>query len=156
MATMSPASALSTGTRSSPRKAKILVARPSSTGLPFTSIALIGMLTVSLPLLDPAGEDAAEERVAVEQGGEHPERAGDRRAAAGTWLTMVSNKGVKSPERTSSVEAGVAGAAAGVERREIELLVARVEVEEQFEHLVEHFGRARVGAVDLVDDDDRA
>ena len=29
-----------------------------------------------LAALDPAGEDPAEERVAVEQGGEHPERAG--------------------------------------------------------------------------------
>ena len=34
-----------------------------------------------LAALDPAGEDPAEERVAVEQGGEHPERAGvDARA----------------------------------------------------------------------------
>ena len=69
---------------------------------------------------------------------------------------MVSNKGVRSPERTSSVTPGVAGATARVERREIELLVVRVEVEEQLEHFVEHFGRPRVGTVDLVDDDDRA
>ena len=52
-------------------------------------------------------------------------------------------------------EARITGAAAGVERREIELLVVGVEVEEQLEHFVEHFGGARVGAVDLVDDDDR-
>ena len=52
-------------------------------------------------------------------------------------------------------EAGIAGAAAGVERREVELLVIGLEVEEQLEHFVEHFGGARVGAVDLVDDDDR-
>ena len=85
MATMSPASALSTGTRSRPRKAKTLVARPSSTTLPSTSSALIGMLIVEPAALDPAGEDAAEERVAVEQGGEHPERAGvdARRAGRG-------------------------------------------------------------------------
>ena len=51
---------------------------------------------------------------------------------------------------------GITGAAAGVERREIELLVIGVEVEEQLEDFVEHFGRARVGAVDLVDHDDRA
>ena len=55
----------------------------------------------------------------------------------------------------SSVKAGIARAAARVERREIELLVAGVEAEEQIEHLVEHFGGARVGAVDLVDHDDR-
>ena len=77
------------------------------------------------------------------------------RPGAGTWLTMVSNKGVRSPSRTSSVGPGIAGAAAGVERREVELLVIGLEVEEQLEHFVEHFGGAGVGAVDLVDDDDR-
>ena len=68
---------------------------------------------------------------------------------------MVSNIGVRSPERTSSVRPGIAVAARGVEGREIELLVIGLEAQEQLEHLVEHFGRARVGAVDLVDDDDR-
>ena len=42
-----------------------------------------------------------------------------------------------------------------VEDREVELLVGRVERGEQVEHLVEHFGRPRVRAVDLVDHDDR-
>ena len=41
-------------------------------------------------------------------------------------------------------EAGIAGAAAGVERRKVELVIRRVEVEEQLEDLVEDFGRARV------------
>ena len=41
-----------------------------------------------------------------------------------------------------------------VEDREIELLVGGVERGEQVEHLVDHLDRARVGAVDLVDDDD--
>ena len=154
MATISPASALSTGTRSRPRKAKTLVARPSSTTLPFTSSALIGMLVVELAALDPAGEDAAEERVAVEQGREHAERAGID-ARRGTWLTMVSNKRRQIAFADVVGGACIAGAAAGVERREIELLVIRVEVEEQLEHFVEHFGGAGVGAVDLVDDDDR-
>ena len=54
--------------------------------------------------------------------------------------TIVSNSGVRSPSRTSSVEPGIAGAARGVERREIELLVIGVEGQEQLEHLVEHFG----------------
>jgi hypothetical protein len=39
---MSPALALSTGTRSSPRNAMILVARPCSTTLPSLSSAWIG------------------------------------------------------------------------------------------------------------------
>ena len=41
-----------------------------------------------------------------------------------------------------------------VEDREIELLVGGVERGEQVEHLVDHLHRARVGAIDLVDDDD--
>ena len=42
-----------------------------------------------------------------------------------------------------------------VEDREVELLVGGVERREQVEHLVDHLDRARVGAVDLVDHDDR-
>ena len=41
-----------------------------------------------------------------------------------------------------------------VEDREIELLLGGIERGEQVEHLVGDFGRARVGAVDLVDDHD--
>ena len=41
-----------------------------------------------------------------------------------------------------------------VEDREIELLVGGVERGEQVEHLVDDFDRPRVGAIDLVDDDD--
>src|SRR3546814_7534474 len=50
---------------------------------------------------------------------------------------------------------GIATTARGVEDREVELFVIGFERQEQFEHLVEHFGGARVAAVDLVDDDDR-
>ena len=42
-----------------------------------------------------------------------------------------------------------------VENREVELLVGGVERREQVEHFVDDFGRAGVGTVDLVDDDDR-
>ena len=41
------------------------------------------------------------------------------------------------------------------ENREIELLVGGIERGEQVEHFVDDFDRARVGAVDLVDHDDR-
>ena len=73
----------------------------------------------------------------------------------GTWLTIVSNKRREVARADVVGGAGVTGAAAGVERREVELLVIGLEVEEQLEHFVEHFGGPRVGAVDLVDDDDR-
>ena len=52
------------------------------------------------------------------------------------------------------VRRGIAVAARGVEHGEIELVVVGVERDEQVEHLVEHFLDARIGAVDLVDDDD--
>ena len=42
-----------------------------------------------------------------------------------------------------------------VHDRKIELRFRRVEIDEEIEDLVEHFGRARVGPIDLVDDDDR-
>ena len=84
MATMSPALACSTGTRSRPRKAKTLVARPSSTGIAVDVDRPDRHVDVERAALDPAGEDAAEEGIAVEQGGEHLERAvGVEAAAAG-------------------------------------------------------------------------
>ncbi len=155
IATMSPAPASSTGTRSSPRKAMILVARPSSTTLPSSSSALIGMLILSLPLaMRPVSTRPTKlsrsSKVASILNGPSGSASG-----AGTWLTMVSNIGASVPPRTLSVRPGIAVAAAGVEHREIELLVIGLERQEQFETFVEHFGGAGVGAVDLVDDDDR-
>src|SRR5262249_51253139 len=41
-----------------------------------------------------------------------------------------------------------------VEHRELELILGRLEIDEQVVDLVEHLGRARVAPVDLVDDDD--
>ncbi len=43
----------------------------------------------------------------------------------------------------------------GVEHGKVELVFGRVEVDEQVVDLVQHFLRARVGTVDLVDDQDR-
>ena len=58
--------------------------------------------------------------------------------------------------RTRGVERHPAVAARAVEHREVELLVGRVEVGEEVEDLVQHVVVALVGAVDLVDGDDRA
>ena len=52
-------------------------------------------------------------------------------------------------------QAGRAGAGAGVDHREVELLLGGVEVDEQVVDLVQHFLHARVGPVDLVDDEQR-
>ncbi len=105
--------------------------------------------------LDPAGQDAAEEGIAVEQRRKHLELAADiarrRRDVADDRVEQRRQVALANVVR----HAGVAGAAARVEGREIELLVVGVEVEEELEHFVEHFRRTCVGAVDLVDDDDR-
>ena len=45
-------------------------------------------------------------------------------------------------------------AAGGVDDREVEHVVGGVEIHQQVEHLVDHFLRPGVGAVDLVDDQD--
>ena len=50
---------------------------------------------------------------------------------------------------------GRALAGDGVEHGELELVFVRVEVDEQVVDLVQHLLRAGIGAVDLVDDDDR-
>ncbi len=50
---------------------------------------------------------------------------------------------------------GRPGAARGIEERRIELFVRRLEVDEQSKHFVMHAQRLGVGAVDLVDRDDR-
>jgi hypothetical protein len=113
------------------------------------------MARIGLPTaLDAAGEDAAEEGVAVEQRGDHREVAGGIRRRLG----HVADDDLEQLDQVAfalvRIGAGVTGAARGVEAREVELLVARVERDEQVEHLVEHFVGAGVGPVDLVDHDD--
>ncbi len=56
--------------------------------------------------------------------------------------------------RSGEVERRRPDPAVRVHDRKIELRLGRVEIDEEIEDLVEHFRRARVGAVDLVDDDD--
>ncbi len=53
--------------------------------------------------------------------------------------------------RRVELERRSAGARLRVEHREVELALVRAEVDEQIVNLVEHFGRARVGTIDLVD-----
>ncbi len=53
------------------------------------------------------------------------------------------------------VGGGRAGPGVGVEDRELQLILGGLEVDEEVVDLVEHLGRARVRAVDLVDDHDR-
>ena len=73
----------------------------------------------------------------------------------GTCATTSSNSEVTSLFGPFGIGGHPAVAARAVEHREVELLVGGVERGEQVEDLVEHRLVALVGAVDLVDDDDR-
>ena len=68
---------------------------------------------------------------------------------------MASNSGRRSSPGLVQVECRSSNPAICVHDREIELRFRGVEVDEEIENLVEHFGRPRVGTVNLVDDDDR-
>ncbi len=82
--------------------------------------------------------------------------ASRRDAGGGTWLDdQVEKRGEIVPRRVE-VRHRPAGAARGIEGREIELLRIGVERGEEVENLVVNRHRPGVGAIDLVDDDDRA
>jgi hypothetical protein len=74
---------------------------------------------------------------------------------AGTVLTISSKRGQRliGPVRGPADDAA---ARVGVKHGKVELLLARVEVDEQVVHLVQDLLGAGVGAVDLVDHHDRA
>ena len=96
--------ASSTGTRSSPRKAMIFDARPVSTILPSGLERVDRHVGLDRARGDQAGQDAAEEIVAIEQGDEEFERARrDRRRARAHGRRWFRTSGDRSPSRTSSV-----------------------------------------------------
>ena len=68
---------------------------------------------------------------------------------------MDSKSGIRSRRRIVEVEGRFAFPARGVNDREIQLLLARLQLDEQVEGLVDDLLDPGVGAVDLVDDDDR-
>src|SRR3546814_4045197 len=94
---------------------------------------------------DAAGEDTADEIVAVQQRHQELERA----VTVGDRLRHMIDDGFEHrrqiPRTGVRVEAGIAVAAGGIEHREIELVVAGVEADEQIEHFVKHFLDALVG-----------
>ena len=103
---------------------------------------------------DAAGDDAAEIRIGFEDGAEQPERPllDLRRSDMGEHqVEQRLHAGVLRPLGARRHPAFLGRA---VKNWEVELLVRGIEAREQVEHLVHHLGRARVGAIDLVDDDD--
>ena len=107
-----------------------------------------------LARLDAAGQHAAHEVVAIQQRGEEGERAGRIEAGGGDVVGDHLEQRLQRAVARAVVFAGIAVAAAGVEHREVQLLVVGIEADEQVEHLVQHGLRATVRPVDLVDDDD--
>ena len=113
-----------------------------------------GHVDVQPPALNPARQDASQERVAVKQGGEHLELAVGGQAGLGHVVDDLLEQGRQVARAHVVCLARVAVAPRRVEHGEVELLVIGLERQEQLEHLVEHFGGPRVRAVDLVDDHD--
>ena len=105
---------------------------------------------------DARDRQAAEIVAVIEVGDQHLQRpVGIALAAAGMVSTMASNSGRKFSPGLFDVGRRRARLGVGVEHGKVELVFAGVEIDEQVVDLVQHFLRARVGAVDLVDDQDR-
>ena len=103
---------------------------------------------------DAAGDDAAEIGIGFEDGAEQAERS----------FLDVRRRDMAEHEIEQRLHARLLRALGAlrhpallgraVEDGEIELLVGGIEAREQVEDLVDHLVRPRIGAVDLVDDDD--
>ena len=114
-----------------------------------------GVADLHAAVEDAADRDAAEIVARVEVGDEQLQR----RVRVAARRRDVLDDGVEQRPQILARRAWIARRRAdprvGVEHREIELILGRVEIDEQIVDLVQHFLRARIGPVDLVDDDDR-
>src|SRR5690606_33764501 len=103
---------------------------------------------------DAAGQDAAEEGVALDGGDQHAERA-----FFDLWLGNVLDDLVEKRGEADARAIGLvhhpALLGSAVENRKIELFGRGIERDEEVEHLFEHFEMTLVGLVDLVDGNDR-
>src|SRR5690606_26166749 len=109
--------------------------------------AIFNLVTVNVDRLDrhvdfqptafnAASQDAAKERVAIEQGGEHLELAGLVEAR----IRNMANNGLEKRDQVAfthiGIFAGIAGTTGSVEAGEIELLVSGAQRHEKIEHFV--------------------
>jgi hypothetical protein len=140
--------------RLKPSNVNSLVTRVSF-ACPSSLQTTIASLRWHLAVEDAADRDAAQIVAGVEVRHQHLQRRVD--VAARRRHVLEDRVEQRTQILAGHVEARArgAGAAAGVEHRELDLLLGRVEIDEEVEDLVQHFLRARVGAIDLVDDDDR-
>ena len=114
-----------------------------------------GVADLHAAVEDPADRDAPEVVARVEVRDEQLQR----RVRVAARRRHVLDDGVEQrPQilaRPFRVHGGGADPGVGVQHREVELVLVRVEVDEQVVDLVQHFRGARVRPVDLVDHDDR-
>ena len=105
--------------------------------------------------MDAAREHAAKVGVVFENGGKQRER----RVRIGDRRRHVRNNGLDQGGQGGSLLARLARsptvARGGEQRREVELLVGRLERGEKVEHRLLRFFRLGIGAVDLVDHHNR-
>ena len=152
---MSPAAASWMSTRFRPSNAKSLVTFVVLNGAVSSLHDRDGVADLHAAVEDPADRDAAEVVARVEVGDEQLQR----RVGIAARRRHVLDDGVEQrPQilaRPVRVERRRADPRVGVEHREVELILGGVEIDEQVVDLVQHFRGARVGPVDLVDDDDR-
>ena len=105
---------------------------------------------------DAAGQDASDEIVAIKQRHQHFELTIDIGSRRRDMRYNRFEQWCEVARAHLRIAAGIAVASRGKDHREIELLVIGLQCDEQVEDFVEHFLGARIGAVDLVDDDNRA
>ena len=108
-----------------------------------------------LPANDLADGDAADVVAVVERDDQHLQRRVQVDVRRRHVLQDRVEQRLKILGRDRQVGGGDALAAGGVDDREVERGVVGVQLDEQVEDGVEHLGGPGVGAVDLVDDDDR-
>jgi hypothetical protein len=138
-----------------PRKARILETRPCSTTLPSRSSTLTAWFgltepEVMRPVMMRPRKGLASRSVPIMRNG--PSRPSAPAHASARGRTAAPCPGPSGPSGFSAIQP----CGRAVEDREVELLVGGVERGEEVEHLVDDFGGAGVGTVDLVDRDDRA
>ncbi len=107
--------------------------------------------------MNTAGQDAAQERVGLDQHVQDAERFVDA-FLSGRSRNVVDDQFIKVVQvvgRLVQVQRGPARTARGVDHREVELFIGGTQSREQVEGFIQHAIRVGVGAVNLVDAQDR-
>ena len=104
----------------------------------------------------PTDPDPADELVIVERYRLEERRSRGVVRRRGHMFENRVEQRIEVRAEVGGVERGRAGTSRSIHHGEIELLLVGVQLDEEVEHLVQHTVGARVRAIHLVDDDDRA